>query len=185
MLAVAYSAETAHLIGAVERLAAAGLPRGTLAVCRVHTAGGGVTAEPLSLVHPARLAPETPLEALHFSQQSAGGRVKKPAPSPTGPTPPAGVLPAPAPALQAPATLPSQLADLRSWLVRQAERGTGASSPGLVSGELLSHHHRLRDIGLDVFPICTPDDEDPGILLLRSHFLVQQVSITLTSATPA
>ena len=189
-VSVPYSPETAHLIGLLERLAAVGVPEGTLLVCRVRTSAAGLTAEPLSLIHPGRLAPESPVVALHFHDPAAAeadtsaarshGAQPRASSSPSGLAlggpvaeppeagPSAGVVPQPA-----------ALHDLRLWLLRQAERGTGAAPPGVVSSELLARHRRLRDIGLDLFPITT-QGEDPAVLLLRSHFIVRQVNALIS-----
>ncbi|WP_418606117.1 NAD(P)H-hydrate dehydratase [Georgenia sp. SUBG003] len=72
--------------------------------------------------------------------------------------------------------------DLRGWLVRQAERGTGAASAAALAEVLREHHRRLRGIGLDVFPGDVPPG-DVATQLLRSHYLVLQVTALLTGET--
>jgi hypothetical protein len=156
-LRLPYSAETSH---AVDKLEARAQPTpGTLVVARIRRTAEGLVCEPLSLVHPDRPAGHA-VEALHFG--SAPGRRRA-----TRPAPPATT-----------ATTPPELLDLRSWLVRQAERGTGATSAGSFNRELDRHHRALRVAGFDVYP--TGLDGDPPIALLRSFYLTLQVTQLLT-----
>ena len=145
--------------------------------------------EPLSLVHPEFKADDSPVEALHFTVAEATGETE-PADRPPQQTPVAaggsndratgevltdvGSPPDPASSV----VVPLPLLDLRTWLVRQAERGTGASTPGAVLGDLVAHHRRVRAIGLSVFPAEASED-DVAVRLLRSHYLVQQVTALL------
>lgn len=186
-LTVAYSAESAHLVEQIERIASSGVADGTLLVCRLRSGPSGLAGEPLSLAHPTRQAAHSPVEALHFTGPDAleGQRLPRPrrAPRPAAGGEGAGGA-APARAPGPPAVLPPQLLDLQAWLVRQAERGTGAASPAMVGSDLLAHHRRLRDLGLDVFPAELTSD-DVAVQLLRSHFLVLQVASLLSGDTAA
>jgi hypothetical protein len=175
-LVVSYSAETAHLIERVEDIARDGSAERALLVCRLRRTATGITGEPLSLVHLDRPAGDA-VEALHFAR----------------PDPRRAELPERArPATDhhnrtddlSPNVVPAALLDLRSWLVRQAERGTGAASPAALGAQLLEHHRRARDIGLDVFPAEVPPAEVTA-QLLRSHFLVLQTTALLTGETSA
>jgi hypothetical protein len=74
--------------------------------------------------------------------------------------------------------LPRQLEDLRSWLIEQAERGTGAASSGVLTAALASRHQAVRDIGFEVFPVVV--GEDPAIGILRSFYLLLQTIQPLT-----
>ena len=187
-LTVLYSPESVELIAQVERVAAAGVREGTLLVCRLRPGAAGVTGEPLSLVHPGRQAAESPVEALAFAGQpdaatktSKGGRLAAAGRALVGrgtPPAPAATSPPDAP-LPAAALVPRPLLDLRAWLVHQAERGTGAASPGAVTAELMRHHGRVRELGLDIFPGQASGD-DVAAEILRSHYLVQQVTALLT-----
>jgi hypothetical protein len=73
------------------------------------------------------------------------------------------------------------LVALRTWLEEQGERGTSGADPLALAGALGRHHRTLRDIGLHCFPDVEPATEpDPAELLLRSHYLLQQVELALT-----
>jgi hypothetical protein len=175
LLTVRWTALTAPTVELVERLATAGLPAGTLVVCRLLPAPQGLAAEPLSLVHPGRLAAESPVQELHFEETGRGA------------VPPATRVPGtdhpgePVPAPNVP--LPRQLTDLTSWHRRNAERGTAAAAPAVLAAELDRLHARLRDSGLDVFGAAAADDTAPGgdlaERLLVSHFVARQVQALL------
>ncbi|GAA4286344.1 hypothetical protein [Georgenia daeguensis] len=186
-LVVAYTPEAAHLVERVEVIARDGSAEGALLVCRLRTGSAGVTGEPLSLVRPDRPAGEA-VEALHFASAGApaprrrvrggedatGGSVGGTAGHGRGRdvAPDSGRL----------AGVPAALLDLRAWVVRQAERGTGAASEAALTGQLLEHHRRVRGIGLDVFPAKLPPDGGAA-QLLRSHFVVLQTTALLTGET--
>ncbi len=126
-LTVPYSPESAELIAHVERVAVAGVREGTLLVCRLRPGPTGVTAEPLSLVHPGRPAAECPVEALAFAVQPDGrdqtSRHGRPGARALFPTAGPAARPTARPAAHVPAALlPRPLLDLRAWLVQQAER---------------------------------------------------------------
>jgi hypothetical protein len=158
-------------------------------VARLRRGPTGAVAEPLSLVHPGRDAAAGPVEALHFallppgaaSRRRASSRPRRtPAGSPPDPAPPTPAtedVAAPAP----PGDGPRELVELRSWLLRRAERGTGATSPGVLRRELADLHQRLRATGLTVFPADPPEDVDPAEALLRSLHLARQVGALLGS----
>lgn len=183
-LTVPYSPESAELIAHVERVTVAGVREGTLLVCRLRGGPTGVTAEPLSLVHPGRAAAESPVEVLAFAVQPDGrdqtSRHGRPGAPPSSPPPAPPPVPPPVPQRTVPAALlPRPLLDLRAWLVQQAERGTGAASQGMVTAELMRHHERVREVGIDIFPGQASCD-DVAVEILRSHYLVQQVTALLT-----
>jgi hypothetical protein len=72
------------------------------------------------------------------------------------------------------------LVELRGWLEERAERGTSGADPRATAAELARHHRALRAVGLHCFPDLDPDAEvDPAELLLRSHYLLQQVEPAL------
>ncbi len=71
--------------------------------------------------------------------------------------------------------MPAALADLRSWLLGQMERGTGAVSRDSLTASLGRRHRLARDIGLTVFPEVGPM-VDPASAVLQSHFLGLQVA---------
>jgi hypothetical protein len=181
VLTVAWTAMAAPTVEHVESAAARGVPPGTLVVCRLLAAPQGLTAEPLSLVHPHRLAAEEPVEELHFE---ASGHRAEPSPRRTGTQQDVE------PATTARARLPRELTDLTSWHRRQAERGTAAASPAALAAELDRLHSRLRETGLDLFgPLSGPDAPDRAVpgsdlaeRLLASHFVARQVQVLLTGS---
>lgn len=165
-LELRWTAETDHAIGRIETLTTRELPAGSLLVCRLSSASGEVVAEPLSIVRPGT---SRPVDVLHFDEASEKQRKRK-----KRPAPPAGE-----PSEPPPPPLPTPLRDLRSWVARQAERGTGATSSGAVLAGLDAHHRRLRDVGLGVFPESVAGT-DPAVALLQSHYLGLQTSRALT-----
>ncbi|MCL2424372.1 MAG: hypothetical protein FWD11_10870, partial [Micrococcales bacterium] len=163
-LCVPWTTTTATLVAAVERhaleLAAAGQSAaGTLVVAQVHTLGGTVVGEPLSLVRPD--APQS-VESLCFA--STG-----PVDHDHGP-----VLDTPSAVVR----LPSALVDLQDWLTRAGERGTGASTPGPLLAELSALTAAVRQLGLEVFeePV---GDVPVAEQVLRTSYLVCQVRLLL------
>ena len=71
--------------------------------------------------------------------------------------------------------LPGPLVDLRSWLLGQMERGTGATSRDALADSLARRHRAARDVGLTMFPEVGPS-ADPAAAMLRSHYLGLQVA---------
>jgi hypothetical protein len=61
-----------------------------------------------------------------------------------------------------------------------AERGVGGASPGAVHAELSGFVAGARRIGLTALPADVPDD--PAAALLRTHFLVEQLTVALTGS---
>lgn len=183
-LTLPYSAVTAVAIAHLESLTRAGLPHGTLIVARLRSRSAGLTAEPLSLVHPGR--GDSPLVELHFPDHAAaageggatGGSVRS-APGPD----PATHSPTGMPGAQS--TLPLPLVELQTWLTRQAERGTG-SVVGAARDQLLGHlrtqHAAVRSLGLELFPAEPGPDLD--VAILRSRFLALQVAALISGEAP-
>ncbi|MEV0795906.1 SWIM zinc finger family protein [Kribbella sp. NPDC050459] len=157
-LCVPYSAETSHAVDGIESRPEPA--PGTLVVARIRRTAGGLTGEPLSLIHPDRPAGDA-VEALHFGAGAPRRRRT------------AGQL-----SIAPASAQPAQLVDLRAWLVRQAERGTGAASAGAFNHELDRHHQALRAAGFNVYP--TGCGAEPPVALLRSFYLTLQVTELLT-----
>lgn len=166
-LRLGYTPFAAAAVRRLEALTPADLDD-ALVVCRLALSRDGLVGEPLSLVHPRRLAPEHPVESLYFSEGAAPVAVL---------TSPAVTRPLAAP-FAAPSLLPRELLDLRGWVVATAERGTGATTGAGVVATLEQHHDRLRAVGLAAYP-ATIADTDAAEQLLRSHFLTLQVSALL------
>jgi hypothetical protein len=167
-LLLAYTEENAHAIDRVESLIDKDLPGGTLVVCRCRLTPRGLVGEPLSIIRPDLRAASRPVDVLHFDPPRRRARARRRAEPRADSGPEAST-----------SGLPTQLLDLRAWLVRQAERGTGATVTASLETALASRHQALRDIGLDVFP-GPPFGADPAAALLRSHFLVMQTTQLLT-----
>jgi hypothetical protein len=162
-LVLAYTTDNAHALERVESLTADDLPAGTLVACRCRLTPGGLIGEPLSIIRPDLPATDRPVDALHFDPpRKKLGRGERYATPPDQPTAPI-------------ADLPPQLIDLRAWLMRQAERGTGVSAAASINAALAARHRTVRDIGFDVFPL-SPVKDDPAAAVLRSHFLVMQTT---------
>jgi hypothetical protein len=171
-LELRWTPSTAHAVDRVELLE---LPPGGWLVCRVARTATGFVAEPLSVV----LAEAGVVDCLHFDdeprpEKQRGGRKRRAA----------------APEVEAPdetegeardrlqSGLPRPARELDRWLVRQMERGTGATAAGLLRATLDAHHRECRAVGLDVYP-AVPDDADPAETLLRSHYLTRQLAQVL------
>ena len=139
---------------------------------RTRLTSHGVTGEPISLVLPDR--PVKAVDALHFAEAetNAGSRwvaaMRDAAPRP----------PAPDQGLHRPAFSP--LVELRGVLETLAERGTSGVDALATATTLARHHQALRGVGLLCFPELDPTTEDdPADLLIRSHYLLQQVELAL------
>jgi hypothetical protein len=160
-LRLPYTAETRHAVARIESLRTPA-PR-TLVIARIHRTAEGLVGEPLSLIHPDAPAGSA-VDPLHF-----------------GPEPTLRPRPTSGSRVVVTAPPPPQLRELRNWLVRQAERGTGGASPGAFTAELGKYHRALRTVGFSAFP--TDADPDPAAALLRSLYLTLQVTQLLTGAT--
>jgi hypothetical protein len=172
LLELPWSRLNAHAIGRIETLT---LPEGALVVARLRRARGAWLGEPLSVVRPDREL--NPVDALHFDGEPRsalvgrllGASVPDRAPDADGTddtdegAPDGGV--------------PPPLAALRAAVEQQAQRGCAGVPPGQVRARLATAHRALRDAGWPVF--ADPPDLDPAALLLRSHYLVQQVERAL------
>jgi hypothetical protein len=172
VLDVPWSRLHAHATGRIEALGDR-LPDGALVVARVHRVCGDLVGEPLSVVHPRRSI--NPVDALHFDEGAAPVRsslvarlLSAGAPDAvTEPEPPTG-----------PTSMPIRLAELRSLVEREAQRGCAGSVPGSVHGRLASAHAALRRDGYSLF--VEPDGHATAAeSLLRSLYLVQQVERAL------
>ncbi|MFI5706888.1 hypothetical protein [Kribbella sp. NPDC051620] len=164
-LVLPYTAENTHAISRIESLTDDDLAPGTLLTTQLRPTASGLSGEPMSLIHPGRPA-GIAIDPLHFGtavpKQAEGRKVK-------------------APAADVPAEwLPPVLEELRGWLVRRAERGIGAGAESAVLAELGSRHQAARDAGFAIFPRlpsgAAPDSTDPAVAILRSCYLVQQVT---------
>jgi hypothetical protein len=159
----------AHAIARIESLGP--LPEGTALVLRTRIGRDGPVGEPVSLVLPGR--PINPVDALHFhegrpTKQSRWVAAMHGRPDREDDTDEAARPPLP------------PLVELRGWLEERAERGTSGADPRATAAELARLHRALRDVGLHCFPDLDPDAEpDPAELLLRSHYLLQQVELAL------
>ncbi len=166
-LQLRWTRATAHAVARVEQLE---LPEGAWLVARVARTSTGLVAEPLSVVHDGRV------DCLHFDDAPGDAR------------PPArkgkAVAAEEEPESETEARerlvsgLPRPAQVLDAWLVRQLERGTGATAAGLLRATLDAHHRECRAIGLSVYP-SVPDDADPAEVLLRSHYLTRQLAQVL------
>jgi len=161
-LQLPYTAENLHAIERLEALQEGDLAVGTLVVSRVRLTATGLAGEPLSLVRPGVIA-GTAVDPLHFGEAPHN-------PDLTRPLPPSGEESESA----VDTWLPPQLQNLRSWLIGQAERGTGAVSEGVVGASLAARHQALRDVGFDVFPATVTGD--PAAEMLRSFYLTLQTT---------
>jgi hypothetical protein len=157
-----YTLENRHAIDRTEALEERDLPAGTQLVARVRRTVTGLVGEPMSLVRPD-LGAGSEVDPLHFGEV---------APSKDR------VVDSPREVAGHAVYLPRQLEDLRSWLIEQAERGTGAASSGALTASLATRHQSVRDIGFGVFPAVA--DEDPAIGILRSFYLLLQTIQLLT-----
>ena len=175
-LELRWTPPTAHAVARVEGLE---LPQGAWLVCRVPRTSAGFVAEPLSVVHPD----EGRVDCLHFDD----------APDPDASVEPRRVKARAADSAVAddePETpveardrlrsgLPRPAQVLDAWLVRQLERGTGATASGLLRATLDAHHRECRAVGLSVYP-AIGDEIDPAEAMLRSLHLTRQLAQVLS-----
>ncbi|MDO9458466.1 hypothetical protein [Nocardioides sp.] len=168
-LELVWSRLLAHAIARVESLGA--LPEGALVVARVRRLRGAWVGDPLSIVRPGREL--NPVDALHFDGEATSPLVGRLLGSAVPDRAPAAEVDDGAP----PAGLPPALVALRSLLEQQAQRGCAGAPAASVRERVGEAHRALRDVGWPVF--ATPDPAvDPAVLLLRSHYVLQQVERT-------
>ncbi len=174
-----YARHTAQLLNRIEWLGRTRPLPGTLLVARIRAGGGALAAEPVSLVNPAPHGPA--VDCLSFD--SAGVSLAAATPGSPGPDHATHSTPAPEVAAAAvPAALPRQLAALDGFLQTTSEHGLGGRAAADFQAQLATRVQRCADIGLTVFG--PPDPEvDPTEQLLRSHYLMQQVTHALVGAT--
>jgi hypothetical protein len=132
-----------------------------------------LAGEPLSLVLPR--AAGRPVDALHFDDSPehrpsalverllTSGLPDRPVPGDDEPPP---------------AAVPVALAELRSLIEAQAQRGCAGVAPGDIHERVGQAHRNLRHAGLSLFADPAPAVSPPETLL-RSLFLVQQVEQAL------
>ena len=166
MCVVPYSEANAPLVARIEALRPA---PDTVLVTRLYVDRGILTAAPVSLIAPRDA--QRAVDCLYFDQPPDGSAAT-----------PLRATPHRESAAEEPwDVLPRGLVELRAFLERYAERGVHGAAAEEFRAELARHHQRCADVGLTVF--VPPDAEtDPAALLLRSHYLVQQVSLALVGA---
>jgi hypothetical protein len=173
VLEVPWSRLHAHAIGRLEALGG-NLPAGALVVARVVRRRGHLVGEPLSLALPRRAV--NPIDALHFDKGPQRG------PSPLverllkSNTPD---RPVPDNDEQRPAAMPAALAELRTLIEAEAQRGCSGVAPGVIHDRVARAHRDLRRAGVSLFT-DPPPAVSPPETLLRSLFLLQQVEQALT-----
>lgn len=166
---LAYSEHTAHAIGRVEALAADGWPAGTLLVARLRSQGGGIIADPLSLVRSADS--DSPVDALHFDEAPKLGLSSRlMAKFRINPT--ATIRPT-ADAVRKGA--PIALINLRDGLQRHAERGAAhdAGAAGL-DRPLRAEVENAQRAGLTLFADTKADPQNSPAWLVRMHYICMQ-----------
>ncbi len=158
---LAFDRYTEHAMERIEALPAGAVTDGLIVVAQVRGTGGGLSAEPLSLIRPQA---KPPVDALHFDVTLAGesllARWRK-AWSARGAVQPV--------ALAVPAE-PAAVVDIRRALQRLAERGLPIDSPQpwpLERGRLLE---QARGAGLTAFAVLAPSARG-GEDLLRLNYL--------------
>ncbi|CAM3818625.1 hypothetical protein [Nocardioides zeicaulis] len=174
-LELPWAEHLAHAIDRVERLAA--LDGSVAVVARVRGRAGTLVGEPVSLLR----ATSPRVDLLHFDEAPATRsrpglveRLRRAAtpPAPVVDDPPDDGWPGPgrrvAPALVATRTL----------LEQRAQRGVAGLAPGVLAAEVERSVRALRDQGFHVFPERSATTSDAE-LLLRTHYLVQQVERVL------
>ena len=157
-LSLRWTPLASHAVQRLESLTPDEVPPGALIVARVFSRSGSLGAEPLSVIRGARQ-----VDVLHFDEGAASAPARSLV---VGPEEDDEATPAP---------LPGPLVDLRSWLLGQMERGTGAASRDSLLDSLRRRHRAARDVGLTVFPEVEAA-ADPSATMLRSHYLGLQVA---------
>jgi hypothetical protein len=171
VLEVPWTRLHAHAIARLEALGE-GLPEGARVVARVYRVRGRLAGEPLSVVLPGRAI--NPVDSLHFDE----------GPRPLKSSLVARLLKADTPdrltddTEERSTSVPVHLAELRTLVEQEAQRGCSGSVPGTVHGRLTQAHTALRNDGFTLFTDPDPALE-PTESLLRSHYLVQQVERAL------
>lgn len=156
-LSVRWTPLSSHAVSRLESLTPAELSEDALVLARLSSRSGQLTGEPVAIVRGREV------DVLHFDEAPAHAKVttrvltERPEEEP------------------APAPLPGALLDLRTWLLRQLERGTGGTAPAALLKALDQRHRAARDLGFTVFP-ATDAAGDPAVQLLRSHYLTLQVA---------
>ncbi len=157
-LSLRWTPLASHAVQRLESLRPEDVPPEALVVARVFSRSGSLGGEPLSVVRGPRQ-----VDVLHFDKGAATAPARSlvAAPAEDDDTPPV--------------PLPAPLVDLRSWLLSQMERGTGAATRDTLADSLARRHRAARDVGLTVFPEVGPV-ADPAAAMLRSHYLALQVA---------
>ena len=160
-LSLRWTPLASHGVQRLESLTPDEVPPGALVVARVFSRSGSLGGEPLSVIRGERQ-----VDVLHFDEGAA--------------TAPARSLVAGSEEDDeaAPVPLPGPLVDMRSWLLSQMERGTGAVSRDSLLDSLSRRHRAARDVGLTVFPEVGAV-ADPAAAMLQSHYLGLQVAHVL------
>jgi hypothetical protein len=167
-LELRWTPSTAHAVARVEGLE---LPPGAWLVCRVPRTATGFVAEPLSVVHDGRV------DCLHFDDAPDGPPVKQRRGKAVAADDESTETEVEArDRLRSGLPRPAQVLD--AWLVRQLERGTGATASGLLLATLDAHHRECRAVGLSVYPAIS-EDVDPAEAMLRSLHLTRQLAQVL------
>jgi hypothetical protein len=143
----------------LESLTSKEMPEGALVVARIAVRSGLLTGEPLSIVRGDRA-----VDVLHFDPGLSRAKAKE-----------RSLTERPEEDEDSGAPLPGPLLDLRTWLLRQMERGTGSAAPATLLGGLDQRHRAVRDMGFPVFPPVA-EGSDPAVALLRSHYVSLQVA---------
>jgi len=155
-LTIRWTPLSSHAVQRLESLGPGDVPEGSLVVARIGSRSGELVGEPLSIVRGGRA-----VDVLYFDEGAARkARVRKLTERPEED--------------ERPVPLPAALLELRTWRLRQMERGTGAAAPGTLLAGLEQRHRAARDLGFTVFPTVGAD-ADPAVALLRSHYVGLQV----------
>lgn len=172
VLELPWSRLHAHAIARLEALGDR-LPEGALVVARAQRSRGRLVGEPLSVVLPGRSL--NPVDCLHFDEGARPVRSSLVTRLLKAGTPDQLVAEDEVPG---PVTVPVALAELRSLLEQEAQRGCSGSIAGTVEDRLSRAHTALRHVGFSLF--AEPDRAvGPAESLLRSHYLLQQVERAL------
>jgi hypothetical protein len=156
-LTIRWTPLSSHAVQRLESLGPGDVPEGSLVVARIGSVSGALTGEPLSIVRGGRA-----VDVLHFDEATARrATARQLTERPEEDEPPV--------------PLPAALLDLRSWRLRQLERGTGAAAPAVLLAGLEQRHRAARDLGFTVFPTVGAE-VDPAVAMLRSHYVGLQVT---------
>lgn len=174
---IVYSEYSQPAIARIEALDPHRVRAGAVVIARLRRGDAGLVAEPLSLIGADARSGVAPVDSLYFDPvptESLAGKVlgqikKKTTRSAQG-----------AHARPSETDTPRALRELRAWSMRQAERGIGTGSEGLVQCELIAHAQRVRDAGFIGFP-STLSGQPPVHALLRMHYVQMQYARLLGS----